>query len=80
MTTAPAYGLSTVRTWADGFGRWYAAVPAQRMAPRYAAANAILAELDARGEIGEGFTLRLEEAPQEWGQPGYVTHREELDR
>lgn len=57
---------SAVRTWADGFGRWYAAVPGDRPNPRRVAREAIRRELTARGEIGIGAVVRIEEAPDYW--------------
>jgi hypothetical protein len=55
-----------VRTWADGFGRWYAAAPGDLADPRRAAHRAIRAELEARGELSPGGRLRLERAPDHW--------------
>lgn len=55
-----------VRTFADGFGRWYAAVPGDCPDPRRRARDAIRRELTARGDIGPGHVIRLERAPVEW--------------
>lgn len=55
-----------VRTWADGFGRWYAAVPGDLANPRRTAREAIRRELAARGEIHPGHRVRVEEAPADW--------------
>lgn len=57
---------SEVTTWADGFGRWYAAVPGYRKHPRRVAREAIRRELAARGEIGAGSVVRVEDAPDYW--------------
>lgn len=55
-----------VHTWADGFGRWYAAVPGDRADPRRTAREAIRRELTAReGDLG-AYQVRVEEAPDEW--------------
>lgn len=54
--------MSTVRTWADGFGRWYAEVPDTPHAAHVARA-AIKAELSARDELGSA-PLYLERAPE----------------
>lgn len=50
----------TVRTWADGFGRWYAEVPATTDHPERVAADAIAAELDARSERHAGWRVTVE--------------------
>lgn len=56
-----------IHTWADGFGRWYAAVPGDYANPRAAARRAIRKELAARGEIQVlSHPTRLEEAPDHW--------------
>lgn len=55
-----------VRTWADGFGRWYAAVPGDLANPRRTAREAIRRELADRGEIGPGAVVRVEPAPDQW--------------
>lgn len=55
-----------VKTWADGFGRWYAAVPGDHPSPRRLAREAIRRELEERGEIGPGYRIRLAEAPDQW--------------
>ena len=57
---------TAVRTWADGFGRWYAAVPGYRKNPRRVARNAIRRELVARGDVGIGYRVRVEPAPDYW--------------
>lgn len=56
----------TVRTWADGFGRWYAEVPANDPSPYDTAVEAIGHELDIRGDRGPDYGLRLE--------TGYAPH------
>lgn len=55
-----------VKTFADGFGRWYAAVPGDLANPRRTAREAIRRELAARGEIGAGAVVRVEPAPDHW--------------
>ncbi len=52
--------MSTVRTWADGFGRWYAEVPAGDPTPYDTAQEAIGHELDIRGDRGPDFVPVLE--------------------
>ena len=47
-----------VSTWADGFGRWHAAVPDTSDGARVARA-AIRAELKARDAIGAGYRLTV---------------------
>lgn len=51
--------MSTVRTWADGFGRWYAEVPDTDDAPKVAR-EAVAHELDIRGETGLGYRADVE--------------------
>lgn len=55
-----------VSTWADGFGRWYAAVPGDRPDPRRTAREAIRRELAAREELPAGYVVRVEPAPDHW--------------
>lgn len=50
--------MSTVRTWADGFGRWYAEVPNTDDAPAVAL-RAIRSELKARQDLGH-YRVRVE--------------------
>lgn len=57
---------TNVNTFTDGFGRWYAAVPGDLKDPRAAARRAIKRELEERGDIGPGFRLQIEEAPDHW--------------
>lgn len=59
-----SYGA--VKTWADGFGRWYASVPGDCADPRRRARDAIRRELEARDAIGNGVPVRVERAPVEW--------------
>lgn len=58
--------VGRVRTWADGFGRWYAAVPGDLADPRRTAREAIRRELSDRGAIGAGHVVRVEPAPDHW--------------
>ena len=62
----PFGGKYHVKTWADGFGRWYAAVAGDAPDPRRVAREAIRAELLARGELGQGARVRVTEAPDHW--------------
>lgn len=55
-----------VETFADGFGRWYAAVPGDVANPRRTAREAIRRELVARDAIGAGCRVRVEPAPEYW--------------
>lgn len=55
-----------VHTFADGFGRWYAAVPGDLANPRRTAREAIRRELTERGAIGPGYVVRVEPAPDHW--------------
>jgi hypothetical protein len=55
-----------VKTWADGFGRWYASVPGDAKDPRRMAREAIRRELEARGELGQGYRVRIMPAPDYW--------------
>ena len=66
---------ATVSTWADGFGRFYAAVPGDRPDPRRVARDAIRKELSARGEIGAGHVVRIEPAPREWHTTSDISAR-----
>lgn len=63
-TPVTTYG--DVKTWADGFGRWYAAVPGDCPDPRRRARDAIRRELVSRDAIGAGVSVRVERAPDEW--------------
>lgn len=56
-----------IHTFADGYGRWYAAVPGDLKDPRGAARRAIRRELEAREEIRSAdYRVEVEEAPDEW--------------
>lgn len=55
-----------VKTWADGFGRWYAAVPGDLADPRRRARDAIRRELASREDLAAGHVVRVERAPAEW--------------
>lgn len=61
--------MNRIRTWADGFGRWYAEVTlgtAQDAGNfdstnlRSAARRAIRRELASRGDLGDGYSVRVE--------------------
>lgn len=48
------------KTWADGVGRWHASVPISTPARQAAEARRLIgAELDARGDRGPGWPLRV---------------------
>jgi hypothetical protein len=64
MVSQATMSRSRIKTWADGFGRWYAAVPGDLKDPRGAARRAIRAELKARGDTPP--VLRVEPAPDHW--------------
>ena len=51
--------MSTVRTWADGFGRWYAEADSEG-----AAVDAIESELDARMDRSPEYVVSVEPAPE----------------
>ena len=55
--------MSAVATWADGFGRWHAAVPEGVSAPVRVARVAIRRQLVARGQIGPGYAVRVVPVP-----------------
>lgn len=73
----------SIKTWADGFGRWYAAVPVEhndgtgsRLAARSAIRDALFAREGRRGETVAEFVTRIpvprvEIAPQYYQHPGY---------
>lgn len=50
-------------TFADGYGRWYAAVTPDTFDPVQAAHDAIRAGLEERGECGAGYRIAVERAP-----------------
>jgi len=69
---------SRIHTWADGYGRWHALVPATMASPIIAARGAIRRELEGRSETGatraelsayvrENITQRRVQS-----EPGYV--------
>lgn len=51
-----------VTTWADGHGRWHAAVPDTDDGARVAA-EAIRVELEARGDAGPGHVVEVTAGP-----------------
>lgn len=55
-----------VHTYADGFGRWYAAVPGDLADPRRTAREAIRRELAEREALAPGHVVRVEPAPDHW--------------
>lgn len=63
---APVMRAGRVKTWADGFGRWYAAVPGDLANPRRTAREAIRRELAAREDLPRGYVVHVEPAPAEW--------------
>lgn len=65
-SVAPVMRAGRVKTFADGFGRWYAAVPGDRPNPRRAAREAIRRELADRDQLAPGYVVRVERAPAEW--------------
>ena len=68
---------SPIRTWADAFGTWHAAVPTTHSRPAMAARRVILAELDARqGEPVDRKRLRVRKCPNHDAQPGHVIYAE----
>lgn len=62
----PVTSYGPVKTWSDGFGRWYASVPGDSADPRRRAREAIRRELAARDELGSGARVRVERAPDYW--------------
>lgn len=64
--------MSAVRTWADGFGRWYAEVPARfgAIAAREAA-DAIGHELNIRGDRSPGHVVTVELVAADYGTSVY---------
>lgn len=69
-----------VHTYADGFGRWYAAVPWGSQSA-HVAAEAIRVELAERGDIDTGYRVVVERAPVWSGEawPAHVVYREHFD-
>lgn len=65
---------ATITTWANGYGTWYARVPAGDQAERVAR-KAIRKELAERGEIGSGVRLRVTRVLIA-GKLGTVVYRE----
>lgn len=63
-----------IRTWADGFGRWYAEVSAHAAAPKPTAVGAIWHELRQRSNDVPPRPV-VERAP-EYDKPGRVVYRE----
>lgn len=66
MEAGTARQAPTVKTWADGFGRWYASVPGDSRDPRRVAREAIRRELEQRGQLGQGYRVRIVPAPDHW--------------
>lgn len=76
-----------LRTWSDGFGRWYVEVSETIAGPMLAARGAVWYELRTRAATpadpnGDAVPLpRLERAPAEWQavRPGHIIYRETSD-